>query len=266
MFALRRSIWCLFGLLLATSSPARADDPAKQARALFEQGLSQADAAHWTEAADLFQRALALRDSPVIRFNLSSALAELGKLTEALTLLQALALDGRTSRELLQRVTHDREALQKRLANLTIRVETDATDYRVLLDEQWLPPEKLNVALKLDPKLHSLSLRAGELVLDDEQVELKEGETRELLLEGKVPPPVVAKPPPLQISLVGFGEQRHDDGMSKRKKRVIWGVSVAAAAVAAGVVAGVMLAKKDDGPSASADAFSPGRIAVRVPQ
>jgi hypothetical protein len=267
MSALVRCLFCcLLGVALMVSAPARADD-AKQARALFERGLQEADATHWQQAADLFQQALALRDSPVIRFNLSSALAELGKLSEAVALLTALEQDTRTSPDLMKRVVQDRTSLQKRLASLTVRVDSELSDWKLLLDERELPREQIGVAIPLDPKLHYLSLRAGELVLDDAQVELTEGETRELVLAGRVPPPVVAQPAPLDISLVGFHDRSHDDGMSKRKRRVLWGVSVATAAVAAGVVAGVLIAKRDDGGGAtSADAFSPGRVGVRVPE
>jgi hypothetical protein len=259
-------VCCLLGVALMVSAPAQADD-AKAARALFERGLQEADATHWSQAADLFQQALALRDSPVIRFNLSSALAELGKLTEALALLSALEQDTRTAPELMQRVVHDRTALQKRLASLTVRVDSELADWKLLLDDHELPRAQIGVAIPLDPKLHYLSLRAGERVLDDAQVELTEGETRELVLAGRVPQPVVAQPAPLEISLVGFHDQPHDDGMSRRKRRVIWGISVATAAVAAGVLAGVMFAKRDDGGGGtSADAFSPGRVGVRVPE
>lgn len=262
---------CLFACLLLTCAvtSVRADDAntAKEARALFDRGLQEADATHWQQAADLFQQALALRDSPVIRFNLSSALGELGKLTEALALLQALEQDPRTSRELLPRVVHDRAAIEQRLAKLTLHVETDAVDWALLLDERELAREQIDVALPVDPKLHYVSLRVGERVLDDAQVELTEGEARELVLTGNVPPPVVLKEPPVVLAPIVTGESRHDDGMSKRKRRVIWGVTVAAAAVAAGVVAGVLLAHRDSGGGgSSADAFSPGRVGVRVPQ
>ncbi|MET0285412.1 MAG: hypothetical protein ABW352_13110 [Polyangiales bacterium] len=262
-------VCCLLGVMLSAGSPARAQDSAREARALFEHGLQEADATHWQQAAELFQQALALKDSPVIRFNLSSALAELGKLTEALALLQALEQDTRTSRELLPRVQQDRQTIERRLGKLTLRVTTDAPAWSLLLDERELPRAQIGVVIQVDPKLHYVSLRAGERVLDDAQVELAEGETRELTLAGNVPPPVVERTPPapLELTLVGYGQEQHDDGMSKRKRRVIWGVSMAAAAVAAGVVAGVMLAKGEEGGGAtSADAFSPGRVGVRVPQ
>lgn len=263
---------CLVGVTLALGPTARADAPAQEARALFERGLAEADATHWAQAAELFESALALRDSPVIRYNLSSAFAELGRLREASELLRALEHDARTSAELLPRVVRDREAIEKRLATLTLHVETELTEWQLLLDEHPLESAQIGAPIRLDPKLHYLSLRAGERVLDDAQVELHEGDVRSVTLVGKVPPPVVAEQPPapLELSLLGFRdtpEERHDDGMSKRKRRVIWGLSVAAVAVAAGAVAGVMVAKgRDGGGASSADAFSPGRVAVRVPQ
>ncbi len=267
MSALVRSLLCVVvGLTLLVSPAVHAQDAAQQARALFERGLQEADATHWPQAAELFQQALVLRDSPVIRFNLSSALAELGKLTDALVLLRALEQDTRTSPELKPRVLHDLQAIERRLAQLTLRVDSDAADWKVLLDEHELPRTQVGVAIPLDPKLHYVSLRAGERVLDDKQVELHEGELRELLLAGKVPPPVVVAQAPAP-RLTFTNEPPHDDGMSKRKRRVIWGVTLATAAVAAGVVTGVMLARRDAGGGASsADAFSPGRVRVRVPQ
>lgn len=255
---------------LSASSLARAqaDDTAASARALFEQGLGAADGARWSEAADLFQRALALRDSPVIRFNLASALAELGRLVEALDLLRAVEQDARTNAELRARVKRDRTGLERRIAHMIIRVESELSDWQVLVDERALPRERVGSELALDPKLHYVSLRAGERVLDDAQVELGEGELREVRLMAEVPAPVVVAPEkqaPITLEYAGPALSDEDPAPNKRKRRLIWGVSSAAVAVAAGVIAGVLVARDDEDPG-SADAFAPGRIGVRVPE
>jgi thioredoxin-like negative regulator of GroEL len=69
------------------------------ARTAFEEGMKKADAQAWGEAAELFQRALSLRDSPVIRFNLAAALAELGRYVEASETLRGLEIDERAAND-----------------------------------------------------------------------------------------------------------------------------------------------------------------------
>ncbi|HMI90773.1 MAG TPA: hypothetical protein VK509_05385, partial [Polyangiales bacterium] len=78
---------CLLTAAALTAAPARAQSEdasrAASARALFEEGVTFADQGHWDEASDRFRRALALRDSAVIAYNLASALQETGHLVEA---------------------------------------------------------------------------------------------------------------------------------------------------------------------------------------
>jgi tetratricopeptide (TPR) repeat protein len=271
MIALLRSLFPLIlccALSCSSLARAQADERASSARALFEQGLAAADGARWSEAAELFERALSLRDSPVIRFNLASALAELGQLVEALDLLRALEEDARTNPELRARIDHDRTGVERRIAHLKIHVDGEVGEWQLRLDDRTLAREQVGSEIAVDPKLHYVSLREGDRVLDDKQVELGEGELREIRLSARVPAPVVVAEPPAKLSLkLAAPTPRQDEAPSpgKRKRRLIWGLSSAAVAVAAGVVAGVLVARKDDG-SGAPDAFSPGRIGVRVPE
>ena len=77
----------------ATAEPGA--DPARDAsaRELFEQGVALAERGDWVAAEDRFRRALSLRNSSVIAYNLASALCEQGKLVEASELLHRVLAD-----------------------------------------------------------------------------------------------------------------------------------------------------------------------------
>ncbi|MDB4989297.1 MAG: hypothetical protein JWN04_4475 [Myxococcaceae bacterium] len=270
---------CLLYALLTLSASARAEsaDPARSAsaRTLFEEGLRKADAEQWPEAADLFQRALALRDSPVIRFNLGSALIELGRLVEASEQLRALEIDKNASPELRESATKSRELVLPRLAKLTIRVDGHDPSLLVLLDDRKVEPEQLGVAFPVDPRPHHVALRSGERLLDDEHVAPAEGESISVRLVGAVALPVVAatSTSPLVVGTLGqaptridAGEPLADAAHDRRKRRIFWGVGAGAVAVAAGVVAAVLLAGHSSHDHSPSDPFSPGSVGVRVPQ
>jgi len=70
-----------------------------RARALFAEGLDHADAGRWAEAADRFESARAIRDTPEITYNLTTALLELGQLARARRLLEPLASTAQGSPE-----------------------------------------------------------------------------------------------------------------------------------------------------------------------
>ena len=72
---------------IASGVKAQANDVAL-ARQLFEQGIAFVDEEDWTQAADRFQRSLELRPSPIVAYNLGSALVELGRLVTREMLLE----------------------------------------------------------------------------------------------------------------------------------------------------------------------------------
>ena len=69
------------------SAPAEAT-LAASARAFFQQGLQFADEEKWGLAVDRFGRAMAIRRSPVIAYNLAASLGQLGSVIEAAELLR----------------------------------------------------------------------------------------------------------------------------------------------------------------------------------
>ena len=115
------SLWGLPSF--ASQVCAQGNDSAARARSLFEAGVRDADEGRWQDAQEKFQRALLLRDSPVVRFNLAVALLELEKPVEASRLLREVERDERTAKDLAARVPDLLESASERLAHLTILIE-----------------------------------------------------------------------------------------------------------------------------------------------
>jgi len=198
---------CLCALRLAPAT-VRADDVNRSAsaRALFEQGVSHTDKAEWAEAADAFRRALALRDSPVIRYNLASALRELGRLVEASELLHALVAGSGVDAALRDNAQALLAELKPRIGRLTLHAPADLSITLLTLDAQPLEPAQLGLPLQVDPGTHHIQGESSRGRLPLQEVMVAEGASVALMLRAPTaakavdtplsPPPSNAKPAP----------------------------------------------------------------------
>jgi len=79
----------LAGIVMSAAGAARAqDEPDDEARALFEQGLQAYESGDVAGAADLFDRSVALRESPPVLYNLAMCRRELGQHGSSITAFQ----------------------------------------------------------------------------------------------------------------------------------------------------------------------------------
>jgi tetratricopeptide (TPR) repeat protein len=167
----------------ATAQPAPAQDTrAPEARALFQQGLAFADQNRWSEAAERFAQALALRDSPVIAYNLGSALRQLRRWVEACELFARVSQATSAAPELRRSAATAHAELIPRLGHLTLHVQGHQPDDVILLDRRPLAPDQLELAISIDPGAHQLAVLRGDRTLHSETVLVFEGASRELIL------------------------------------------------------------------------------------
>jgi hypothetical protein len=155
---------------------------AASARAFFQEGVELADSGRWSEAAQRFQSALALRDSPVIAYNLASALVQLGQLVNASRLLERVSADPLADPELRVSATTSLAHVEPRFGRLHLQVEGVQPGDRIAIDDQVLPETQLGSAFPIDPGTHTVSVQRGELLLQSEPIVVFEGVTRELTL------------------------------------------------------------------------------------
>ena len=166
------------------------DEPGAQdtavARSLFEEGVILADSEQWEEAADRFRRSLELRGSPVVAYNLASALVRLDRLVEATELLQKVRRDETApaaardaARALLDRVT-------PRLARLTIVLEGDPAGATVWIDDREIPAQAIGVSMPVDPGRRTIRVKRGDEVVAERQLTVLSGAHAETRFD--VPP------------------------------------------------------------------------------
>lgn len=263
----------VLALILGTLRVAAQDDPAHSAsaRTLFEEGVQLAEHGQWRDATDRFRRALSLRDSAVIRFNLASALTELDQVVEASELFRELlrtpGVDAAVQAQAQERLAQ----ATPRIAKLEVQVANAVAGSHVELDGRPLPPALVGVAMPVDPAKHSARLVRDGRELAVEELELGPGESGTVTLAATVPSPeqtaerAVHRPSTLVLTKVGPGPRQDSSDTSKRKKRMWWGLGSGAVALIAGaVIAGVLLAQRSPQADPYTGDFEPGSVSVKV--
>src|ERR1700742_1593346 len=143
-------------------APAAAD-PARDAsaRALFEEGVKLAEQGDWTRAEDRFRRALSLRNSAVIAYNLARALSEQGKLVEASEVLRKVEQDEKVEPQMMQSISALQAELGPKIGRIAVLVRNRTAGDRILLDGSELLDAQIGVEIPIDPGNHRLSFQRG---------------------------------------------------------------------------------------------------------
>lgn len=209
------------------------------ARALFEEGVGLAEHGDWSAAADRFERAYAIKQSAGIAYNWASALVALGKLVHAVELLDAALRDESADEALRAECEALRTSLAPRIAHLRVSVGGEAGDATELwVDDARWPRPAWGVSSPMDPGTHvAKRLEAGREVarLD---LDLAEGEQRELELSAPRPERAAAPMMSLGPAEVRASERRGDRPLYKNP----WLWTSVGVAVVAGVVVAVVRA------------------------
>jgi len=203
--------------------PPVGDDQHNAARALFQEGLTHADAGRWRDAADRFERANALRPSPEITYNLSTSLLHQGRLVRAAELLRHLSDDPAATPAVRGAAQARLSQVVPRIAHVTVTVSALPPDATLLLNGRPLEHPFLGVAVPVDPAPHAFQVRRSSGASATRRLVLADGERLRLdadPLLAQTAPPVSPAPP--------------------TRRWWLWGVAGAAAAAAVVVGATVM--------------------------
>lgn len=176
------------------------------ARAFFKQGLKFADEGDVRQAADRFRRALSIRYSPVIAYNLASMLEAQGELLESTELLYGVESGAEPESELVAAARRLRLQVEPKLAQLTIEIDSNVSNPHAFLDDIELIPVQLGVPIPVDPRMHKLRLMRGAVLIVEESVELRPGASHEILLKRRV-----TVPSPDEIAAQALATQRARD-------------------------------------------------------
>lgn len=112
------------------ATPRSAPSPIEQetARRFFREGVTLAQSGRWAEARALFERALAIRPAPIVRFNLAVACQNTNQLVRAIALYRDYLRE--TPREddpvRVDAAARELESLARRVARIRVEVSGDA--------------------------------------------------------------------------------------------------------------------------------------------
>jgi hypothetical protein len=181
---------CGLGLLTSLASPSVAAEPSPSeisvARRLFEEARAAADAARWAEAAGKFRRALAIKDTPGIRFHLARCEEEQGAFVEALIEYDRARelIDAGTKAPDVEKVLPDaRERVRAKVALITLRVPEGIQNVSVQVDGKALSGSVLGVPMPINPGRHRVSAISVGRTPYAHEISLGLGEVRELVIE-----------------------------------------------------------------------------------
>jgi tetratricopeptide (TPR) repeat protein len=205
------SLLLLFGatpLWPAASWAAEASAPEiSVARRLFDEGKVAEDAGRFREAAEKFRKAVAIKDTPGMRFHLARCEEGQGAFVEAL-------LEYDRARELLdsgvkavdvEKLLPDaRERVRAKLSQLTLRLPEGIANARIELDDKPLSDSVVGTALPVNPGKHRLRASAPGRQSYAGELELTQGESKQIVIELPLVP-AVPTPVPAATGAVSGG-------------------------------------------------------------
>lgn len=226
----------------AGAAPARTsgeDADTAAARAQFSEGLRALDEERWPAAAAAFERALALRPTAEIRYNLTTALLAMGRPREATRQLQ-LVLDDPQTRKPVRAAAEQRlrqAAAQLGHLRLNGTVSSPAaedTGWRVWLDGEELPREQWSQAIAVDPGAHEVRAGPDQSAANTSRLSVSAGETKEVVL---VPSPTPRLPETEGRISTAATPTPADKPTHGRTRWLLWGAGALAAGAAITLVA-----------------------------
>ena len=243
------SSFVLFAVLPAHSW-AQATEDARQtaaARALFQEGVRFSDSNDWANAADRFERALAVKNAPTIEFNLATAYEHLGRFVECVERLRHILNNDASTREVRTAAREKLELIEPRIGHLTIHVNGPLDDVSIKLDNTPFANALVGVDAPADPGHHVIIATRDSAEVARAQVDIAESGRGEASLTIVPRPAQVAQAAEANAHANGLGGlQNGNGGTDDPANRPIWkktwfivAVSVAGAAVVGGVIAAV---------------------------
>ena len=161
----------------ARSEPSAAE--ISDAKHAFESALSAEAEQRWADAALKLREAIAVKDTPGLRFHLAHCEAELGHLVAALLEYERaddLLRRGVKAPDVQKLLGPARSELLQRLPRLSLELPSDVQRPLISVDRRAYPASELVLGIALDPGLHQLRVQAVGRRPFERALNLKEGE------------------------------------------------------------------------------------------
>lgn len=242
-----------FALAIAvsgTTSLARAEPTATElavARRLFEDAVRFEREQRWELAASKLNDAIAVKDTPGLRFHLAHCEDKLGHLVEAMIHYdhaRELIASGVKAPDVEELLEPARKNLEQRLPTLLLVVPAELPNAQVELDGRVMARSVIGRPAPVNPGVHKIVVRAPEHADYTEEVSILEGEKRRISVE-LAPLPSHTSASPTSTDAAGAGRVESPvHGSSRVSARTVVLVGESAVTLAAlGVGVGFLIAK-----------------------
>jgi hypothetical protein len=210
----------LFVALGVRAGPSAVD--IASARRLFSEATALREAGQWSEAAAKLREAIAIKETPGLRFHLAHCEEQEGHLLEArddYDRADALIRQGAAASDVAALLEPARVALRERIPTLVVHVPPGARAVGLEIDGNMIATEELGSPIQLEPGVHNIMVSAAARDPFRLELTLKEGEDRVVEAQlterpserGPAPPPppagsaVPLKQAPQSTEKQGFG-------------------------------------------------------------
>jgi len=242
------------------------------AKHAFESALTAEAELRWADAGQKLREAIAVKDTPGLRFHLAHCETEQGHLVAALAEYdhaQELLRQGVKAPDVQKLLGPARAELLQRLPRLTLELPADVQVPLIAIDQRPYPASELVLGVPLDPGRHELRVQAAGRRPFERALDLKEGDriTLPVVMAVAAPPGGPSDAPaaegPVQVSAVSAPVAPADKHPSSSTKLYLMlGESVLTAA-GLGVGIGFAVARGSatehiDSAQAQIDAGAPG--------
>ncbi len=181
-------------------------DELSSARHAFQEAVALEGEHKWSEATAKLQAAVAVKDTPGLRFHLAHCEEQQGLLLEAAADYDR-ALDlithGAKAPDVQKLLAPASADVKKRAPRLTVEIPADVANASVLMDGRPALPSELAQGQMLNPGTHELRVSAPLRTPFVRTLSLKEGDRASVLVElplGRQGTPVIAPVPPASVA------------------------------------------------------------------
>ena len=180
----------LLGAFLGAPSlvalPAKAEPSAAEiavARKLFKEATTLEKEKRWDQAEAKLKQAIAIKETPGLRYHLAFCLEQQGKLVDAMVdydRAEELIRGGVKAPDVAKLVVSARESLKERIPTLTVIVPEGVEDVVIKVDGRKISSAVAGQPLPQNPGKHSVEVSAPGRQTFEQEVRLGEKERREL--------------------------------------------------------------------------------------
>lgn len=223
----------------ATAEPSAAEIAV--ARRLYGEAVKLEEAGKWAEAETKLREAIAIKETPGLRFHLAVAQEKQGKLVEALVdydRAHEIIERGARAPDVEQLLGPAREAVRGRIPSLTVSAPAGVDGATLEVDGKPMAQTLFGQAIPLNPGKHAVRIQAPGFSTFEAEVTLAEAEKKtiepELAASGG-PGATTGSDAPASMPGAGADEPASRGGSSTKTVVLIGGAAFTVIALAAGI-------------------------------